>query len=69
MKVLVDTYNQENALVGPTLSLNLRQGSFAALLVAHSIRQPGASAGTGKGKWRVLCCQFYSLERRRIGNV
>ena len=44
-------------------------GSFAALVVAHTSRQPGASAGTGKGKWRVVCCQFYSLERGRIGDV
>ena len=69
VKVLVGAFNQEKALVWASTVIVKTDGSMEALLVAHTSRQPGASAGTGKGKWRVVCCQLYSLERGRIGNV
>ena len=50
VKALVWALNQEKALVGAFTVIVKTDGSFAALVVAHTSRQPGASAGTGKGK-------------------
>ena len=50
VKALVGAFNQEKALEGAFTVIVKTEGLFAALVVAHTSRQPGASAGTGKGK-------------------